>query len=244
MAAFLNVGKELLRSEEVTGKMLLVLAYLRIFASFINEVRISVMWLVQDIGYRPKSGRGNINDQIRSILQLLKERGAVQFDAPGSTTQQIKIRLNVEHPYFNPQGGYVQITSDELDKIVSCNYLRKDWLMAVYLIVKSHMYYNPRDQNYDAAYPTLRTITNEVSALVQISHNSVSKVLSILVEIGLLRTYSVGSYIVVRDGKETLQAFPNFYTVGNQTIDPEKCIKLAKERLRSRGIDVDKFIRQ
>lgn len=240
--AFVNISKELVLSGAITAKMMLVLSYLRIFASYLDEVRISIVWLVQNIGYKPKSGSGNITQQIQQILFDLRDRGAIYFDDPESTTSQLKIKLDTSHPYFAPAGSFVQITSDEFLRITGSSYKRRDWLLLVFFLIKGRMYYNARDQTMGVAYPSLKRLHAEiVGSEEKMSFNSLIKVLDELVAGGLLKKYSVGEYFDGRPGVNEVRSFPVFYALWDQTINPDECVRIARDTLALKGIEVDRF---
>ena len=61
---FINYNKSFIKKKIVTGKLLLVMAYLRLRASYSGKVVFSIDYLAESIGYVPNRKIGKINESI------------------------------------------------------------------------------------------------------------------------------------------------------------------------------------
>lgn len=238
---FISLSKNLVFSGDLPSKALMILAYLRINCNMIGELLTCIQWITTGIGFQPKSGAGNSLDQTKSLLIMLRETGAIDFEDPRKSTDQIRIRLSLDHQYFDPPDGFVQIDYDELQKITSCSYQRKDRLFAVYYVMKSYIYIDPRNGESGYCYPALKRILGQVMSFAEMSHNTLVTILDVLVENELLNVYHVGRYIDDRLDPPEIRTFPSIYCLGEKEINESECIQIAKDNLLSRGIEVGRF---
>lgn len=236
-------SKELYFEESVTARELLILAYLRINCNNLGYITTCVRWLTIKTGYVPKTGSGNSLDQTRNCLIALQDKGIIDIDSESfGNNDMLDITIDNSSEYLLPHNGYVKITSNEYNLIVSSDYRRKDVMLAVLFAIKSHITFEKDGSVADYCYCSTKTLLSDVSYCVDISHNTFDTVAKKLVSCGALDSYSVGSYTARGAKGEEYKTFPTFYTLGSDKIDKEKCINIAKETLADKGIIVNHFI--
>lgn len=249
--AFVNYNKDFLTKKYVTGKLLLVMAYLRLYASYSGKITLCIDYMAEKMGYVPNRKPGKINDSIATGLEWLKNQDYIDYDLDVSNAKNHSecfiCKINEGNNIFDVSGEdgvsrpFVQLTEEEFEKIISSPFKRKDWLLSIYLHMKKRICINGVGKDAAYCFASLDTITRDVNKNVNISRTSVSNVISELVRMGLLYEHITGAYV---DCHGKVRSAVNFYTIDETLMNHAECDNLAKIYLEEQeGISIEKFIK-
>lgn len=176
-------------------KILLVVAYLRKYATRLGVVRMTIEDLIRECGYSRDRHRGGSDEQFKSILSLLIREGKITYDGDLSALKYsdfIQIKVN-EGKLFHAKDNFVLLTIKEFDAITSSNIPSKEVALAVYLLIKKHIYIDDNENSTYAkvAYPSKYGIAKRIGVN---SKSTVEVAIERLVSIGMLYEHVGGFY--------------------------------------------------
>ena len=250
---FVNYDKQFIKKKIVSGKLLLVMAYLRLRASYSGKVIMSIDYLAESLGYRPNKKTGKINESIVESLLWLKQKDYISFDMDirnrDNHSKCFVCQINNDNNIFDMirddnvnYKAFVQITEEEFDRIINSPYKRKDCLFVVFMHMKKRIFINGVGQDGNYCFASLDTIQRDASNNVKISRSSVANVIDELVRIGLLFEHITGEYV---DCHEKLRAAVNFYSLREELMNHDECDAIAKFYIEeNEGVIVDNFIKK
>ncbi len=245
-SGFVQLSKQMI--EVMSAKMIMVIAYLRIYMSISGTVSLSIEFLARRLGFKPDSHAGRINEKLYSILSDLMRAEAIDFYLPEKKYRQcFLITINPEHEYFKATGNFVVLEEEELVEISKAEKYQSDILTAVLLQIKKRITKpkktRSKEENDLAAnycFASVETITSDLAKMqdMKISTETTRRYIQQLINMELLSEHKTGQY----EYNGQLRAMMNFYNDGS-FINHIACDHFAKDYLRKmKGIVVDSFI--
>lgn len=250
--SFVNFDKRFISKKYVSGKILLVMSYIRLNASYNGKVSFSIDYLVESLGYKVNRKPNKINQNIVDALEWLRSNGYLNYDLDITNiknhSKTFQCIINDDNNIFEVQKGennlvlpFVQLLESEFDKIVHSPLKRKDWLLAVFLHMKKRICINGLDRESKYCFASLDTIVKDVSKNVDISKTSVTKVIDELVRVGLFCEHITGSYI---DCHGKIKTAVNYYALSEDEMNHAECNQLAQWYIEdNEGLNDIKFIK-
>lgn len=249
--AFVNFDKHFIMKKCVSGKLLLVMAYIRLFASYSGKVLLCVDYLASALGYIPNRKAGKINENIIEALEWLKEQQYINYSVDlkegRNNSKCFVCNINKDKNIFDMVDdtgkikSFVQLTECEFEKIVNSTYKRKDWLISVFLHMKKRICLNGLSVDSAYCFASLEKIASDANRNVSISKSSVANVIDELVELELLFEHITGSYI---DCRGKMKQAVNFYAIEEQQMNHDECDNIIKTYIEEQeGIEIKTFIK-
>lgn len=184
---YTTIDREFLVDENLDDKMFLVFLYLKLDGGISGKVCTTVEEIVRQIGYKPLSGKGGINDEVANILKQMADNGWISFEVgtPRRYKSFLKIRFN-DSFFYKPLKNFVAVKMQEFDIIVKQpTRCRKDNLMRVYTVLKAHCW------SEKGRFPSIETLSEKSGGK---SNNTVGNALKELERIGLIYILNDGKY--------------------------------------------------
>lgn len=249
--AFVNYDKNFLCKKFVSGKLLLVMAYIRLFASYSGRVVLCIDYMAKEMGYVPNRKPGKINDSIVCALEWLRQYDYIIYDMDITDSKKhsecFVCYINNDNNIFdmiNENGTmsqFVQLTENEYQKIVKSSFKRKDWLISVFLHMKKRICINGAGRESAYCFAALDTITRDASKNVKISRTSVDNVIRELVKSRLLYEHITGAYV---DCHNKIKKAVNFYALSDEMMNHTECDMIAKSYIEEQeAVVVNTFIK-
>ena len=148
-------------------KFFLVYIYLERRKTIEGISHITLLDCIEKCKYKPKSGKGKVNDQFKDTFISLKESGFLNIDID---FKKIKIHDFIECKLNNVESDFFQLTLKEIDLIF--NYKGKEDfinILKVYSSIKSKIYRNEKNLsccitgNYEVAFPSYERILRDTN---------------------------------------------------------------------------------
>ena len=236
---YIKFNKVFIQSKQPKNRLLLTVAYLKIYSSISGYIGLSINKLVNRIGYKPNRHDGKINKIVYNTLLDLEKEGHIyildKFDGKNSN-ECFSIQINQDSDLFNTDADYVILTESEFNKIAeSKTKLDKQDLLNVYLNIKKFI--NMSKDLYQICYPSHKKLCNDCKIS---STGSMNKIIQCLIDTGVLFKYNSGQYI---DSKGIPKYVNSCYAIEDGVLDQEKCDEAMKIYYSSQGISIDKFIK-
>jgi len=232
--------KDFIRQKNLPDKLLLVMAYLRIYCAKNGTISTSINYICHKIGYKPNHRENKINDQIINCLKWLQNYNYIQLKTnidKALSNECIAIKINNDPNIFDCKNNYVILNEIEFDIIRKSKIDRrnKEDLLRVFLNIKKYMSF---DKNTDAlCYPSHSTLCKDCNIS---SKSVINNIIKDIVDIGLLYTYNPGKFI---DNKGKIKFANNFYALEKDVLKPEICNEIMKNYYLSQGIIISEFIK-
>jgi len=245
--SFIMFDKKFLKSAEAQSKLLLVMAYIKIYAALNGCVGMSVNYLVKKLGYKPDQHKGRINDRVIEALKWLELNNYICIYAKLHTSTEVVlekikatdcfiVQINFDNDIFNVKDKYVILKEKEYEVIVGSEVTKcdKQDLLNVFLNIKKYMNFDSVSANL--CYPSHATLCKECKIT---STGAMNNIIKELLAMGILYTYNSGQY---SDGNGNIKYANSFYAVDEKELDPGSCDRIIKNYYSSQGISVEKFI--
>lgn len=241
-SSFVKFSKEFLKTENARSKLILVMAYLRIYAAINGSVNASINIIVNEIGCKPDYHKNKVNDKIINALDWLESNNHIFIlgnihKNKFSHGECFKIQINDKNNIFDVDTDFVILEEKEFNKLIeSKTKIDKHKLLNVFLNIKKYMSFDK--ERPTLCYPSHKTLCNDCKVS---STGAMNNIISELVAIGLLFTYNSGQYI---DNKGNVKFANNFYALQDGVLKPELCDDIIKGYYSNQGITISKFIRE
>lgn len=220
--SYINYDKKLITDKNLENKLLLIMAYLRLNASYDGYIGLTLNHLITDIGYKPDRHEGAINDQIKIILQEMIDDKSLYL-IPAIKLNELNVKQffyivinDEESSIFNIEKTtkYVQLSRGEYDKITKCKTkLDKARLLRIYLNIKKFVNTSDGIKEEDrVAYPSMRVISRDCGITIG---GNVDDAIKELVKLNLIYKHVTGSY---KDDKGNTKNANNVYALSKQGI--------------------------
>lgn len=220
------------------AKMISVVAYLRLNCNLNGKVTFTLNHLVKNIGYKPNPNKGRINDQVRDfILKLNNEKtnyAISRIDGDISKNNEcVTLWIDLENAdIFSPTANYTMLYADEYDKIIGIKYLHPEYILMIYLVIKSVCSHPDSFMTFYYC-DSVENIKNRIAGSTgDISVSTIKMLLSKMVETGLLQV-DYGKKIK-KDNKVIFT--PNYYCPMHMEMDHALCAKIRENHFLI-GID-------
>lgn len=235
---FIKFNKKFIQIKQPKNRLLLTMAYLKIYSSMSGHVGLSINTLVKSIGYKPDRHAGKINSIVSNTLVDLEKQNDIYILGKFKEinfNENFVIQINDSSDLFYPESDYVLLSESEFNTITSskekCD---KQELLNVYLNIKKFI---NMGKDYDKlCYPSHKTLCNNCNIS---STGTMNKLISALVTMGVLFTYNSGLY---EDSKGNYKYANSFYALEDNILKPEKCDEIIKNYYSNQGITVERFI--
>lgn len=176
---------------------------------------LSLKDMIEQSGYKPKTGAGKINEIYRDILIGLQEQGYIETEIDLKKikmTEGFSLILDIDF-----DGDYIQLYDSEIDTIMSLDLkLTSKWLLVCYYgYLKSRMYRRREGDRLEygnkaeSCYPSYEKITKDLG----IDSKSILKYNEILVSLDMIRIGSAGRWYRADDKKKKLKEAVNTYVL-------------------------------
>lgn len=243
---FIMFDKNLITTPEFIkdkNKLPLILAYLKINSALNGKVGVSINMLINSIGYKPNSRKGQINSKVRNALIKLKSEEHIIIDKNidlatirPSECFIVKLNYDNENNIFTPKGSYVILTEKEFNAITqgggSCDRLN---LLNVFLNIKSCIKFDGIE--LPICHPSHRALIVKCGLS---SIGNINNIIKELTQLEILYTYNSGRYI---DNNGNVRYVNSFYALEDNILIPESCDKQIREYYSMQGILIDRFIK-
>jgi hypothetical protein len=235
--AFINYDKKFIVREDLENELLLVMAYLRLNASYDGYVGFTLKHLIKDIGYHLNRHQGAINDTVRNILSDLQICGSIEPEiniANATINDFIRLQIYADEDsmfYLGDKSKYIQLNRDEYNKITKFKTkIDKATLLRVYLNIKKYINTSVKVSNDDrVAYPSMLSISRDCNITVG---STLDNAIKDLVNIGILFEHITGSYV---DKKGNVRNANNVYALTEKSIKNAREIMLSYYKVESFG---------
>lgn len=243
---FVMFDKNLITTSEFIkdkNKLPLIIACLKLNSSLNGKVGVSINMLINSIGYKPNSRKGQINSKVRNALIKLKSEEHIIVDKNidlatirPSECFIVKLNYDNENNVFTPKGSYVILTEREFDTITQGN-SNSDRLslLNVFLNIKSCI--NFGGMQIPICYPSHRFLSMRCDLS---SIGTINNLIKELNSLKILYTYNPGRYL---DYNGKVKYANNFYALEDNVLIPEECDKKIKAYYSMQGILIDRFIK-
>ena len=238
--SFVMYDKDFIKRNDLPDKLLLVMAYLRIYCAKNGCVGTSINLICEKIGYKPNRNKGKINSQIIDALKWLKARNFISLATNLDEVVNNNcffIEINNDPNIYDLNDNYVILTESEFDKITKSNNDKKrnkQDLLKVFLNIKKYMSFDKHNLSY--CYPSHITLCRDCNIS---STGVINNIIDELKHIGLLYTYNSGRY---KDHKGNIKYTNNFYALEKDVLKPEMCDEIIKNYYLSLGVTISEFI--
>lgn len=204
-------------------KTILVLDYLHINTNRLGITKFTISDIITSYGFKPRTGRGNINEQIRNILIQLQKNDVIDIvgDIDLSTVNINKlISCNYKGISKNNDGDNVEFTTVDYDICHKILAYRDDNIDNVkllfhycYLACRMHKRKKGESLSKDGGraevcYPSYEDITNNTN----LKSDTIKQYNDILLKNNVLRIGNCGLYYYRSDKNKIQKESPNFYT--------------------------------
>ena len=196
--------------------------------------------MVTLMGYKPKSGKGNINDKVKQSLERLDDRYLIEYKIENDL---YKIKVNIpkssEHFFLLHYSTINTILGLEFNMIddngevldSTKKYVDKAKALYTYCYIVARMGYIDGENKVSCCYPTYEEICEDCG----ISRTTLTKLLRFYELDGILYTINIGSLKNIDDG--SIVNTSNYYTTSVENFNIVS--KYAKVYYKGLGYDVN-----
>lgn len=206
---FYKVPNDLIRQSKGAGIHEICVRYLLDEVRGVNDrAVISIKYIMDSCGWKPRNGADSINREIRTILEnLFKDRLIVIMHFCEFPPYALKdaIGVVIDSDKFDVIDNYTMLTDNEFDVIIRDNTDDPDreGMLAMYLYIKSYCYDNNGSDHKIGFFQSYNTICSTLG----FSREKISKLLKLLVVNDLLEKYTVKP----KHNNDSERHFPNIY---------------------------------
>lgn len=230
------------RNKNTNCKLLLILCYIRIYASRSGTVFTSINHMVIKSGYKSNNRHDEINDKFRCELKYLIDNNFIFID---KDIEKIKpnemfcVLINRDNNIFDVSNSFVLIDESEYNCLLhSTTATDKGTLLKTFLIMKSSIKNSDGCEDNGVGYWSIKSIKNAVGNIK--SDTTINTAIDDLKSIGLIFEYITGSYYNENTG-ETLNA-SNVYALSQELLNNCDCDSLMKNVInQQKNIVIEKF---
>jgi len=235
--AFINYDKKFIVQQDLENELLLVMAYLRLNASYDGYVGFTLKHLIRDIGYHLNRHQGAINDKVRSILSDLQTCGSIEPEidiSAANINDFIRIQIYADEDsmfYLGDNSKYIQLNRNEYNMITNFKTkIDKATLLRVYLNIKKYINTSVKvSKENRIAYPSMLSIAGDCNISLG---STLDNAIKDLVKVGILFEHITGSYI---DKKGNVKNANNVYALNKESIKNAESIMLNYYKVESFG---------
>ncbi len=236
---FIMFSKDFIKRKDIPDKLLLILAYLRIYSAKNGIISTSINFICNKIGYKPNRNKGKINDQVITVLEwmhnqsyIILKRDIKQLDPK----ECFVIEINIKNNIYEQESDYVILTENEFDKIAEYTTKKnKEDLLKVYLNIKKFMNFDKTST--PLCYPSHLTLCRDCNIT---SSGTMSNLIHELLAIGILYTYNTGKYL---DNNKHIKQSNNIYALSEADLEGQYCEELIRSYYSLQGLTIEKFIK-
>jgi len=235
---YVTFNKDLIKQKDLPDKLLLVMAYLRLYCARNGTISTSINIISKKIGYKPNYREGKINDQIIKCINWLLEREYLTINDNVSDILNNDCFEILLSDSFNCDSNFVVLNETEFDYITLSKIQRrnKEDLIKVYLNIKKYMSFSK--DNIQLCYPSHSTLCRDCNIS---SKGAMNNIIADLVNIGLLYTYNPGRFI---DNKGNVKYANNLYALEDGILLPNICDEIMLNYYFTQGITINEFIKE
>lgn len=209
--------------------------YLHRHKSIEGFVNLTIKDFLLYHNFNPNRNKGRINEKVYKTLQLMIDRGFIQFtgcysngglDSLNSVNCNMMFTIQIINfdKYWNPENRFTKIFYAEIDTLRSRNVMPIDKVLNLYINIKKRMSSDTDCMSAALyAYPSEDTLSKECGCSV----STIKTYTNILCDTGMLYVKNFGSYMKLKKGKEVVINSNNVYALEERFLDDS-----AKEALR------------
>ena len=240
---YINVPMTLVKNIELSAKRIASFIYCRKRMTLERDFSISIVDLASWCGYKPDRHANRINQK---MLESIKELEAEEFidlnQIPSINSSVVKGVFNTDKSYNECTYGFSVLYLDEIEKIVNCKisgitkYFNIPVILLVFTYIRGSIFRRPNklghlDRNTDGTNNTEYDIQRrrekfpeaysssfiEIAKELGITADAVSKAVTVLEELNLIKVSRAYSYYIGKNkkGKDVYQTpysiFANAY---------------------------------
>lgn len=224
-------------------KLLLVMDYLHINTNRLGVSIFSIEDIITFYGFKPKTGAGKMNEQIKNILEFLQFKGILQCDVD---IKEVKINQLIRGIYTgiekNSKGDNIKFTKvsyQAMDYILAYDETKIDnlKLLFYYSYICCRRRTREKSVNGDinctggyaeVAFPSYETIQEDTGFV----DDTIKQYNDILVKLNLIKIGNCGLFYYRDDKNKNTKESINFYALvnGREDYELEYAMKLYKEK--------------
>ncbi len=205
-------------------KTLLVLDYLHINTNKVGITKFNIEDIITSYGFKPRTGKGNINEQIKHILIKLQKNNIIELIDVNIDLSNINVNKLVSCYYKgipkNSKGDNVEFTTIDYDlfhKILSYKDDNIDnvKLLFHYCYLACKMHKRKKGESLaknggraEVCFPGYENITNTTN----LKSDTIKDYNDILIKNNIIRIGNCGLYYYKNDKNKIQKESPNFYT--------------------------------
>lgn len=205
-------------------KTLLVLDYLHINTNKVGITKFNIEDIITSYGFKPRTGKGNINEQIKHILIKLQKNNIIELIDSDIDLSNINVNKLVSCYYKgipkNSKGDNIEFTTIDYDlfhKILSYKDDNIDnvKLLFHYCYLACKMYKRKKGESLvknggraEVCFPGYENITNTTN----LKSDTIKDYNDILIKNNVIRIGNCGLYYYKNDKNKIQKESPNFYT--------------------------------
>lgn len=219
-------------SERDNDKVLLIFMYMHSNTTQSNNINFTLKDMICECGFKPRSGKGNINEVFKTILNYLNKKG--YFGNNDIDFMNIKVNqfIKVNNNYFdtNEEGNkinYFILDDEEIEDIYNINNVDSKKLLLHYASLKSRIYNATSDTDTKAkvCYATVEDMSKDIS----LSKDTIDVYNKILVDNDLIYIDNAGKFRKINNGNRIYKQSANTYTltsINNYKVEVDKSIDM------------------
>lgn len=193
--------------------IIMVLLYFQTKKDFIDDVSFTLSDIIKYCGLKPLKGEGKSIDKMKTLLNMLKDRGIIICDIDFNNVKVndfIRVTFNINEVLNN---SFTKIPLKVIDKISNINIkdFRKVLTLWCYLHCRRYKKSSIGDGKESATQVSYNTIYRDTG----ISNDSINKYLDVLVDNGLLLKHNSG--YLIKDKK--CENCNNIYVTVDDTME-------------------------
>ncbi|MBQ6886258.1 MAG: hypothetical protein IJN54_01935 [Lachnospiraceae bacterium] len=213
--------------EQYDELFMLMYAYLHRHKSIEGYVNLTIKDFILYHNFIPNRNKGRINDKVYSTLQLMIDKGFIEYIgcySNGGLTLLDDVDCNMMFTVqlinlddkWNPLGQFTKLLYSEIDTLRSSNTKNMDKVLYLYMNIKKNI---SADVDAGSArpftFPSEETLAKECGCSV----GTVKKNTEILCGLKMLYVVNYGSYLRMRKGKEITVNSNNVYALEEKYIN-------------------------
>jgi hypothetical protein len=220
-------------------KVLCIMNYFYQHTDRRNRVQFTLVDLITECGFKPKTGEGKTNEKFLTVLNKLIELNAIELN---TDIDKIKPKDLVKGSVLiDLSNSYVELLDEEYDNIM--NYTDKKIdnlkLLTLYMDIKGRMFKRPKGDcvtkdggKPESCYPSYIQICKDIN----ITEGKIKEYLDILWDLNLIRYNrdETLKYYLKKDKNKILKYIPNIYVLyqdewENELKESKKYYKLKND---------------
>lgn len=219
-------------SERDNNKVLLIFMYMHSNTTQSNNINFALKDMICECGFKPRSGKGNINEVFKTILNYLNKKG--YFGNNDIDFMNIKVNqfIKVNNNYFdtNEEGNkinYFILDDEEIEDIYNINNVDSKKLLLYYSTLKSRIYnsIDVSDEKAKVCYATVEDMSKDIA----LSKDTINQYNQILVDNDLIYIDNAGKFSKINNGNRIYKQSANTYTltsINNYKVEVDKSIDM------------------